>query len=162
VELLRIAALVAATITTGLSAGMFYVYAHDIMPGLGRANDRTFVGGFQAVDKAIVNPWFVVAYLGALVFTMLAAALHLGRNERTTVLPWLLIALVLYVAVLVITARVHLPLNAEIQAAGDPDQIANLAAVRERFEATWVRWNLVRTVLATIAFGAVVGALTKS
>jgi uncharacterized membrane protein len=66
-ELLRVAALVAATLTTGLSAGMFYVFSHAIMPGLGRANDRTFVGGFQAIDKAIVNPWFLFGYLGSVV-----------------------------------------------------------------------------------------------
>jgi uncharacterized membrane protein len=90
---------------------------------------------------------------------MLAAALHLGAGQRTAVLPWLLVAFVLCVAVLVITARVHLPLNAEIKAAGDPDQIADLGAVREQFEATWVRWNLVRTVLSTVAFGATIVAL---
>jgi uncharacterized membrane protein len=158
-ELLRVAALVAATLTTGLSAGMFYVFSHAIMPGLGRANDRTFVGGFQAIDKAIVNPWFLFGYLGSVVCSLLAAALHLGAGQRTAVLPWLLVAFVLCVAVLVITARVHLPLNAEIKAAGDPDQIADLGAVREQFEATWVRWNLVRTVLSTVAFGATIVAL---
>lgn len=158
-ELLRVAALVAATLTTGLSAGMFYVFSHAIMPGLGQANDRTFVGGFQAIDKRIVNPWFLVGYLGSVVCSLLAAALHLGADQRTA-LPWLLVAFVLCVAVLVLTARVHLPLNAEMQAAGDPDQIDDLRAVRERFEATWVRWNVVRTVLSTVAFGAAIVALT--
>jgi uncharacterized membrane protein len=58
-----------------------------------------------------------------------------------------------------ITRSVHLPLNAEIQAAGDPDRIGDLAAVRERFEARWVRWNIVRTVLCVAAFGSLLWAL---
>ncbi len=82
----RGAALVAATITMGLMAGLFYVFSHAIMPGLGRSDDQTFVGGFQAIDKAIVNPWFLLGFLGALVFTALAAVLHVGGDGRP-VLP---------------------------------------------------------------------------
>jgi hypothetical protein len=36
---------------------------------------------------------------------------------------------------------------------------AALAAVRARFEATWVRWNAIRTVLNTTAFGCLTWAL---
>jgi uncharacterized membrane protein len=34
-----------------------------------------------------------------------------------------------------------------------------LAAVREQFEAAWVRWNVVRTVACTLAFGCLSWAL---
>ena len=37
------ATLVAATITNGLMAGLFAAYSYAVMPGLGRASDRTFV-----------------------------------------------------------------------------------------------------------------------
>jgi uncharacterized membrane protein len=154
----RAAVLVAATITSGLAAGLFYVFSHAIMPGLGRGGDRTFVGGFQAIDKAIVNPWFLVSFLGALLLTALAAVLHLGSQWRP-VLPWIAAALVLYVVTLVITFAVNIPLNNEIQAAGPPDRIADLAAVRGRFEATWVRWNIARTVTSVAAFACLSWAL---
>src|SRR5262245_12296639 len=45
---LRVAVLIASTITMGLTAGVFTLYAHTIMPGLGRTDDRTFVGAFQS------------------------------------------------------------------------------------------------------------------
>lgn len=160
VELLRTAALVAATVTLGLVAGLFYVFAHAIMPGLGRSDDRTFVSGFQAIDKAITNPWFAVSFLGALVFTGLAAALHLHAGGRS-VLPWIVAGLILYVVTMVITFRVHLPLNGAIQAAGDPDRIADLAAVRARFEPRWVRWNVVRTATSVAALVCLVWALVR-
>ena len=54
---------------------------------------------------------------------------------------------------------VNVPLNNQLNAAGAPDRIADLAAVRERFEATWVRWNVVRTVASTAAFGCLTWAL---
>lgn len=157
-QLFRGVALVAATVTMGLIAGLFYVFAHAIMPGLGRGDDRTFVGGFQQIDKAIINPWFLASFLGALVFTALAAALHLGGGGRP-VLAWTLAALVLYLVALVITFRVNIPLNNEIRAAGNPDRIADLAAVRARFEPTWVRWNIGRAVASAAAFGCLTWAL---
>jgi uncharacterized membrane protein len=160
-ERFRVAALVAATITTGLMAGLFYVFAHAVMPGLGRTDNRTFVGAFQSIDKAITNgnPWFLATFLGALAFTGLAAALHL-REDGRSLLPWIVAALVLYLLAFVITISVNVPLNNDIKAAGDPDRITDLAAVRERFdEAKWVRWNIVRAITSTAAFGCLTWAL---
>jgi uncharacterized membrane protein len=62
--------------------------------------------------------------------------------------------------VFIITIRVNVPLNDEIKAAGDPDQIAELAVVRERFdEARWIRWNVVRALATTAAFGCLAWTL---
>jgi uncharacterized membrane protein len=70
------------------------------------------------------------------------------------------VALVLYLAVVVITVVVNVPLNDGIKAAGEPDSIVDLAQVREQFnEARWVRWNLVRVVATTAAFGCLAWAL---
>ena len=158
-ETTRAAALIIATLTVGLFAGVFAIYANAIMPGLGRTDDRTFVGAFQSIDTAIINPLFLMTFRGALVFTGLATALHLGEDFRT-LLPWIVVALVLYLAVVVITLRVNVPLNDGIKAAGAPDRIADLARVREQFnEASWVRWNLIRALATTAAFGCLAWAL---
>src|SRR5262245_8088287 len=136
-EIFRGAVLVLATLVTGLMAGVFGLYSHTVMPGLRRTDDRTFVGAFQAMDRAIINPWFLPTYLGALALTALGALLSFGAEVRA-VLPWLVAAFVLYLATFVITFTVHLPRNDALKAAGDPDQIADLAAVRQRFdEAKW-------------------------
>ena len=113
----------------GLMAGIFMLYAHTIMPGLRHADDRTFVAAFQAIDRAILNPWFMVtAFAGALLFTAGAGATQLGRPPR----PWIAAALGLYLVAVVITMAVHVPLNDAIKAAGDPDWL-DAAAVRARF-----------------------------
>lgn len=157
-ELLRTGSLLLATLTTGLMAGLFYAYSYSVMPGLARTDDRTFVHAMQRINVAIVNGWFLVCFLGALGFTVLAAALQLAP-ERRSVLLWVLAGAVLYAAVLVITGRINVPLNNQLDAAGAVDQIADLAAVRARFEATWVRWNLVRGALNIAAFGCLIWAL---
>jgi uncharacterized membrane protein len=160
-DLLRAVVLVLATMSMGLMAGAFGLYSHTVMPGLRRTDDRTFVGAFQALDRAIYNPWFMVGgFMGALVLTVAAAALHIGV---AAVLAWTLVALGLYVVVFAITIRVNVPRNDAIKAAGDPDGIADLAAVREQFdEARWTRWNHIRTVLTTTALASLAVALIRS
>jgi uncharacterized membrane protein len=157
--LLRVATLLAATLTMGVVAGVFLIFSCAIMPGLGRTDDRTFVGAFQQIDRAIYNPWFLFSFCGALGFSVLAAALHLGAGERSA-LPWIAGSAALYLAVFVVTMGVNVPLNDGIRAAGDPGKIADLGAVRARFhEARWARWNLFRTVATTVAFGRLAWAL---
>src|SRR5690348_10706702 len=152
--------LVAATITMGLVTGAFALYAHTIMPGLKATDDRIFVTAFQSMDRAIINPWFMVGgFVGALVFTGVAVALNLGSEARS-VLPWVAVALVLYLVAFVITIAVNVPLNDGLKAAGNPSHITDLAAVRHRFnEARWVTWNNVRTGVSLVAFGCLTWAL---
>jgi uncharacterized membrane protein len=158
-DVLEGVSLVAAALANGLMAGVFVLYAHTIMPGLGRTDDRTFVGAFQAIDTAIINPWFIPTFFGALVLSGLAALVQL--IEDGPAVPWTVAAFVLYLALVIITFRVHLPRNDGIKAAGDPDEV-DVAQVRARFdEAGWVRWNLVRAVLSTAALGCLAWALVE-
>jgi uncharacterized membrane protein len=155
----QVVTLLAATLTMGLMAGVFGVYAHSIMRGLTKTDDRTFVGAFREIDRAIINPLFMLAFLGALVFTGIAALLYL-RDDDHSVLPWVAAAFGLYLATVVITIAVHVPLNDDLKAAGDPDRIADLAAVRDAFHETrWVAWNIVRAVATTAAFVCLTWAL---
>ena len=72
-------------------------------------------------------------------------------------LPWIAAALVLSLAVVVITFAVHLPLNDAIKAAASTGPDA-----REPFhEARWAAWNVVRAVLSTTAFGCFAWALAR-
>ena len=151
--------LVAATVLTGLASGAIVLYAHTIMPGLKKTDDRTFVGAFQSMDRAIINPWFMTTFFGALILIAVAAVLHLGVGQRSVV-PWLVAAFVLYLAVVIITMAVNVPLNDAIKAAGDPDRI-NVAQVRHAFnESKWAAWNYVRVAAASGAFVILAAVLT--
>ena len=73
--------LVLATIATGLTAGVFWIYGNSFMPGLRATDDRTFVGAFQSIDRAIINPWFIGGgFFGALILTAVAAACISART----------------------------------------------------------------------------------
>ncbi len=154
---LATAALVAATVTSGLAAGTYSSYAHTIMPGLAATNDRTFIAAFQSTNRAINNPWFIGGtFLGSLGLTVAAAVLTRGEPAWS---PSLLAAGTA-VATTAVTFAVHLPLNNAITAAGDPDTLPNPAEVRARFnEGRWRAWNLVRVATSIATVGSLAWAL---
>jgi uncharacterized membrane protein len=151
--------LLAATFTTGLMAGVFGDWAVTIMRGLRETDDRTFIGAFQALDRAIYHPLFMLTFMGALGLTGVATLLYLRGDDREPLL-WVAAAFVLYLVAFVITIAVNVPLNNGLSAAGDPDRITDLAAVRAAFhETSWVAWNIVRTITTTVAFACLIWAL---
>jgi uncharacterized membrane protein len=136
--------LVAAAVTAGLMAGLYAAFFYAVMPGLKRVDDATFVAAMRAVNVAIINGWFAVAFVGTPVLAALAALLHLGADDRDA-LPWIVAGLVLYLATMGVTGVVNVPLNNALAAAGDA------GAARTAFEARWVRFNTVRAALGTAA-----------
>jgi uncharacterized membrane protein len=140
--------LVAALVAAGLIAGLFYAYACSVMPGLARGDDRTFVEGMRGINIAIVNPVFLLTFLGAPLLAGVAVFLNPGPR------PWVIAGFVLLVAMVVITGVVNIPLNNALDSGGD-----DYAAVRAAFETTWVRWNVLRALVSTAGFGCLVAAV---
>jgi uncharacterized membrane protein len=143
--------LIAAMIAAGLLAGLFYAYAVSVLPGLSRSDDRTFVEGVRGINVAILNGWFLLTFLGAPVLAL--AALLLDPRSGPT-LWWLVTGFACLLAVLVVTGVVHVPLNNALAAGG-----TDYAQLRARFEAPWVRWNVLRTLFSLAGFASLVGAL---
>lgn len=156
VDDLGLALLLAATVTSGVLAGAFLLYAHTVMPALRQADDAEFVTTFRRLDLAIINPVFMLtAFLGAPALTLLGALLVDG-DART----WAFAAFGLHVVMVLITGAINVPRNDALKAApADADP----GAVRAAFdEARWVRWNLVRVLLSTGATGLVAWALVEA
>ncbi|MFD5124071.1 MULTISPECIES: DUF1772 domain-containing protein [unclassified Streptomyces] len=150
--------LIVAALATGLMAGLFAAFAYSVMPGLARSSDRTLVEAMQNINKAILNPVFMLPFMAAVPLLVLAVVLA-WRGHGRPALPWLIGALVLYLLAFMVTSGVNVPLNDQLARAGDLDHIKHLAAVRENFETRWVVWNVVRAVLHTAAFGCLLWAL---
>jgi uncharacterized membrane protein len=139
--------LAASTVAVGLMAGFFYAYACSVMVGLDRVDDRTFIITMQWINATVRNAAFAPAFFGALLLTIAAAAVAVLARRPSW--GWILAAAALYAAAFLITMTLNVPLNEQLAAAGDPDRISDLAAVRAAFEGPWVRWNILRTALTT-------------
>ncbi|MBA4023544.1 MAG: DUF1772 domain-containing protein [Gordonia sp.] len=155
---LRESALILGIVSVGLIAGLFASFAYAVMPGLGQTDDTSFIASMQRINVVIVNPVFLLLFFGGLGFTVAATVLY--RDHR--MFWWIVAGAVLYGLGLVITMVFNIPLNNKLEAVGDPDRVADLRAVREAFEASWVRWNIARAVIHTAAFAVlVVVAVTR-
>lgn len=149
------AVLGAAVVAMGLISGTFYIFSCGVMPGLARSEDRVFIEVMQNTNEAFNNPVFFASFLGALFLTAVSAWQLRGTGAHR----WVVGALVLYLAAFAITSGVNVPLNDELADAGDPAKIADPAAVREKFEDTWLAWNVVRALVSTAAVGLLARAL---
>jgi uncharacterized membrane protein len=153
---LRSPVLLAASLACGLQAGTYYTWASGVMPGLARVDDRTFVHAMQQMNIAIVNPVFMLTFLGAPALAAAAIATTDGPGRT-----WVIAGAVLAVATVVITGAGNIPLNNALDAAGPIDKIADLGAVREAFESDWVRLNIARALTSTASLGCLVWAALR-
>jgi uncharacterized membrane protein len=137
-----------------LVAGLNFTFAVAVMPNLSGVDDHTFVTITQRFND---NPVFPLSFAVALLLAVLATVVEARRAPGPAV-RWVIAALVLYGVVLAITGGFHIPLNEQIDQAGDPGQIADLSRVRNEFETPWVIGNVVRTLLCIAAVAALARA----
>jgi uncharacterized membrane protein len=150
----RTIVLLVAVILAGTLAGFFLTYAFTIMPGLETTDDRTFVEAFQGLERMFGT--FDYGYNWPVIFGFLCGPLVIvgafALNRSRPIVWWLVAALVLSIATIVITQSFNVPLNDEIRAAGDPNMI-DAVQVRADFRESWWRaWNLVRSATSVGAF----------
>ncbi|MEM8962297.1 MAG: anthrone oxygenase family protein [Acidobacteriota bacterium] len=145
--------LVLATLLCALVAGFVFAFACVAMPGLGTLNDREFIRAFQVIDRVIQNnqPFFVLVWAGSALALMASGVMGFGQLEGLDRLL-LLGAVVIYIGgVQAPTIAINVPLNNQLQTVGaDTADEAVLAKAREAFESPWNRWNVIRTLLATL------------
>lgn len=53
--IVRTVVLAAATLLTGLMAGLFFAYSCSVMPGLSATDNRSFVRTIQWINRRILN-----------------------------------------------------------------------------------------------------------
>lgn len=146
-ETLRGPVLLAAAVTAGLQAGTYYTWASGVMPGLARTDDHTFVSSMNHINVAIVNPVFMLSFLGAPALAAVAVATTTGSARG-----WAIAGLALALGTVAITAVGNIPLNDALAAGGS----------RAAFEDAWVRWNVARTLTSAGALAALAWAAWKS
>ena len=146
-ENLRGPVLLAATVAAGLQAGTYYTWASGVMPGLARTDDHTFTSSLNHINVAIVNPVFMLSFLGA---PALAAAAVATTSSGAR--GWAIAGLVLALGTVAVTAAGNIPLNDALAAGGS----------RADFETAWVRWNVARTLTSAGALACLAWATWKS
>lgn len=146
-------ALIVATFLSSLVAGLLFVFAVVVMPGLKHLPDRAFIRAFQVMDGVIQNnqPLFVVVWVGSALALVTTALFGIGQLGAVRLLV-IVAALVYLLGVQLPTATINIPLNNGLQSL-DLDTMNETAwkTARQAFEPRWNRWNAIRATLASLA-----------
>ncbi|BAN01988.1 anthrone oxygenase family protein [Ilumatobacter coccineus] len=154
----------ASVVTTGLMAGLFFGWAVSVIPGTKQVDDHTYVETMQSINRAIINPGFVVPFV-ATPLVLGAAAFAQARVGNIRAAWWLGSATVLYTVGLIgVTGVGNIPLNDALDRFSlDATDRAALAERRRTYESPWNRWHALRTAAAVAALGcASIAALVES
>lgn len=153
---------IATATATGLMAGLFFAFSVSVNPGLGRLDNTAYLQSMQHINRAILNPVFLLCFLGAAALLAVSCFMQYGKPAPAGF--WLMMgAAVVYIAgVLGVTMAGNVPLNDAL----DKFDIANATAdklqqLRDQFEAPWGRYHAVRTWANVVSFVLTLLALKK-
>lgn len=146
-------------VATGLVSGLLYGWSVSVIPGLRRTDDIAYVGTMQQINRAIINPAFVIPFMG--IPLVLGAAAYTQFRAGDTRRGWLLVgATASYlVAVLGVTVGRNIPLNDALDVF--PLDDSDMSSIRDRrgsYERPWNRWHHLRTVGSIGSFALVAAA----
>jgi len=146
-----------AALGSGLIGGVFFAFSAFVMAALGRLPPDQGVSAMQAINVAVLNPWFLAAFFGtAAACAVLAIAVFFRWSEPGAIL--LLAGSLLYlVGTILVTLRLNVPLNDALAAARP--EVAESAVLWKRYLTEWTAWNHLRTAASLAAAAAFILAL---
>jgi len=144
--------LLAATLLTGLSAGLCFNWSNAITPGIGKLNDISYLKSFQQMNRSVLNPLFFIVFLGPVLLSF--AASYVYRENHTDVFWMFIIAAVIYLlGVFIVTVVGNIPLNNLLEKANLADiSLEDAKSLRDKFESKWNNFHLIRTLSSSTSF----------
>ncbi len=145
----------AATLLTGLTAGLCFTWSNAVTPGIGQLDDLSFLRAFQSMNRSILNPVFFIVFLGPTLLHLGNVYLH--RNSGNHFWLFVVAAILFIVGVVLVTVLKNVPLNEVLDKANLITlSEGELRQLRQQFETPWNRWHLVRTLSSFLSFGLLV------
>jgi len=133
----------------GLVAGIFFAFSAFVMKALARLPPREGIAAKQSINVVVLNPWFMVAFLGTAVACVLALISPLLRWHKPDA-AYLFVGSALYlVGTLLVTVVFNVPRNESLASVAPADP--NGASRWTAYVASWTAWNHVRTAAALAA-----------
>jgi uncharacterized membrane protein len=140
-------------ISSGLMAGLFFGWTVSVIPGLRRVPDETYITTMQNINRAIINPGFIIPFMGIPIVLGGAAVVHFRSGDTRR--GWLLAAATLtYVlGVLGVTMGRNVPLNDALDAFDIRSATESaLTDRRQNYESPWNSWHYLRTAANVASF----------
>lgn len=138
-----------ATLGCGLIAGVFFAFSTFVMKALAQQPPAQGITTMQAINITVINPWFMVAFLGTGVACLVLVIVSLFQWQQPGASLLLAGSLLYLIGTFLVTIVFNVPLNNALAIAKPgSSEGANLWA---RYLTDWTLWNHVRTVAALVA-----------
>lgn len=150
--------LILTTMTTALIGGLFYAYSCSVNPGLGRLPDVQYIAAMQSINIAIINPLFMLSFMGTLVLLPVSAYCFYG-SPATDRFYFLVAATLIYgIGVFGVTMFGNVPLNDALAKVDLLASAEELKAQRVLFEQPWNDLHRIRSMASALSILCVVMA----
>src|SRR6056297_1184433 len=136
---------------TGLSAGLFFAWQVSVIPGTKRVQDSIYIETMQKINRAIINPPFMLIFLGALIVQIISIVLY----WNTSISLWLILGATIFygIGTVIVTGLGNVPLNNKLDTLSLSDlNEKQMASERQQYEARWNKFHLIRTLFAVLSF----------
>ena len=137
---------------TGLTAGLCFTWTNAVTPGIGQLDDLGFLKSFQAMNRAIINPTFILVFFGPFFGHILTTYFNYQKAD-TAFWLYIVAAALFILGVILVTIFKNVPLNeildqTDLAAANAED----IRVLRKKFEMPWNQWHWVRTISSIFSF----------
>jgi uncharacterized membrane protein len=138
-----------AALGCGVVAGVFFAFSTFVMKALSRLPPGEGMAAMQSINVAVLNPWFMGAFLGTGAGCLLALITSIWRWHEPGAIYSLVGSGLYLVGTLLVTIVFNVPRNESLAsvAPADPDSVR----VWADYVASWTAWNHVRTAAALAA-----------
>lgn len=156
---LRTALLGGGIVASGLMSGLLYGWSVSVIPGTRRVSAGNYVDTMQHINRAIINPAFIIPFMGVPLVLGGAAVMQFRAGDHRR--GWLLVgATATYVVgVLGVTIGRNVPLNDALDAFDLRGSTSDaIERRRTTYERPWNRWHHVRTIASVGSFALAAAA----
>ncbi|MEH1922378.1 anthrone oxygenase family protein [Nostoc sp.] len=141
----------------GLIAGVFFAFSSFVMSALSRLQPAQGIAAMQSINITVINPLFMVVFLGTAVACILLAISSLLKRHQPDAVYLLLGSLLYLIGTFGVTIVFNVPLN-EALAKVEPDTAIG-ASLWSSYLTNWIIWNHIRTATAITAAALITIAL---
>lgn len=150
---------VVTAVGCGLMAGLLFAFSAVIMPSLRRRPEAEGMATMQTINVVIVNPLFLLVFLGTAAGALALVGSVLRSSDRTAHLDLIGSGALYLIGTMVVAAAANVPRNDALDAL-DPTDPASADAWR-RYLRGWTAWNHVRTTSCVAALALLLVALAR-
>jgi len=156
---LNLITLVLLTLGSAMLSGLFFVLSNFAIDAFSKIRTESGVSAMQAINSAILNPWFLGLFLGTALGSLgaLISAVVQWNHQAS---GWMIAGALLYLmGCFLVTAAFNVPWNNQLDAVNATDPSAPQAW--KAYVTNWQPWNHLRTATTLLAAACYLVAALK-